>query len=115
MGATESTSTCIDRHFLRQDPFAFSTASRSFHDVACQIADSLDVGRNGVFCIGSDAVARPEPGWEDQCPTGLVIRVVNSEMSRECPTESGVGRLKGDNPLVKLVGPVGLEPTTYGL
>lgn len=46
----------IDRHFLRPDPYAFSSVSKSFNDLACDIADSLEVDRNGVFCIGSGAV-----------------------------------------------------------
>ena len=50
--------TWIDRHFLRQDPFAFETAGLSFSDVACDFAEALDVERNGIFCIGSGAV-----GW----------------------------------------------------
>lgn len=46
----------IDRHFLRQDPFIFSGASRTFHDIACSVAAELEVDRNGIFCIGSGAI-----------------------------------------------------------
>jgi hypothetical protein len=46
----------IDRHFLRQDPYAFHATRVTFHETACELADSLDVERNGIFCIGSGAV-----------------------------------------------------------
>lgn len=46
----------LDRHFLRQDPYAFDGATVSFHDTACDLAPLLDVERNGIFCIGSGAV-----------------------------------------------------------
>lgn len=46
----------IDQHFLRQDPFAFAGGAFSFHNAACTLADTLDVERNGIFCIGSGAV-----------------------------------------------------------
>lgn len=46
----------IDRHFLRQDPFIFSDASSTFHDIACRVASELEVDRNGIFCIGSGAI-----------------------------------------------------------
>lgn len=46
----------IDRNFLRQDPFAFDGAPVSFHETACELAQLLDVERNGVFCIGSGAI-----------------------------------------------------------
>lgn len=46
----------IDKRFLRQDPYAFSEASLSFHETACDISQALDVERNGIFCIGSGAV-----------------------------------------------------------
>lgn len=48
--------TWIDHHFLRQDPFAFQSATLSFHDAACVLARTLDVERNGIFCIGSGAI-----------------------------------------------------------
>jgi hypothetical protein len=46
----------IDQHFLRQDPYAFDGLSLSFHEAACSLSASLDVERNGIFCIGSGAV-----------------------------------------------------------
>ena len=46
----------IDHHFLRQDPFAFHSGTLSFHDAACALACTLDVERNGIFCIGSGAI-----------------------------------------------------------
>lgn len=46
----------IDQRFLRQDPFAFAALSLSFHEAACMLANTRDVERNGVFCIGSGAV-----------------------------------------------------------
>lgn len=46
----------IDRHFLRQDPFAFGRSALSFHDAACDLSARLDVERNGIFCIGSGAI-----------------------------------------------------------
>lgn len=46
----------IDQVFLRQDPFAFDMGAANFHDVACKLSESLDVDRNGIYCIGSGAV-----------------------------------------------------------
>lgn len=54
--SAEDPPTWIDHHFLRQDPFAFHSGSLSFHDAACALALSLDVERNGIFCIGSGAI-----------------------------------------------------------
>ena len=46
----------IDRHFLRQDPFAFESQGVDFHQFACGLSAALDVERNGIFCIGSGAI-----------------------------------------------------------
>lgn len=46
----------IDQHFLRQDPHVFAGKTPSFHDTACELANRLDVERNGIFCIGSGAI-----------------------------------------------------------
>ncbi len=43
LGASDPPS-WIDQHFLRQDPFAFASGDLSFHNVACLLSASLDVG-----------------------------------------------------------------------
>ena len=55
LGATDPPG-WIDQHFLRQDPFAFAHGTLSFHSAACTLSESLDVERNGIFCIGSGAI-----------------------------------------------------------
>jgi hypothetical protein len=44
----------IDRHFLRNDPYAFQ--SSGFKDFALVCASALGVDPNGIYCLGSGAV-----------------------------------------------------------
>lgn len=47
----------IDRHFLRQDPFAFSQgAHNAFFDFIEECSRELNVDANSIYCIGSGAI-----------------------------------------------------------
>ncbi|GAA1110341.1 hypothetical protein [Nocardiopsis metallicus] len=52
----DSVLTWIDDNFLRNDPYSFKDTPDGFRSTAALIANSLEVDRNGIFCIGSGAI-----------------------------------------------------------